>query len=371
MAKVVLKRNSSTPSFEACRLAADAYLNRERPLDITAKQHYEEIVEASGYSGDDIKYYNPTRYTSGPIILDVRTADSEMPDPYYAGHLPGAIYVPWREIVATGTLACLPKDRKIVVYSGNGQTGGQAAAILGILGYDVANLKWGIGSWTSDTDAAPGRYSLLRDTIWNEGSAHRTVTSDRSTFRARSLADEHQEKYPFPEAVAPGEESDVILQAARRYLDRCHAPNISGPELYRRLYAGQDAHFLCPPGSNEQSHGEFPFLLDVRESKPRGLGYVSGSLHVQRKEVFKIENLRRLPPDRLIVVHSATGHTGAQVTALLGVLGYRVTNLRFGISAWSLSLPGAEIAPGRYWAERDCQNFQVVAGFEAFVRCNT
>jgi hypothetical protein len=53
------------------------------------------------------------------------------------------------------------------------------------------------------------------------------------------------------------------------------------------------------------------------------------------------------------------------------MLGYRVTNLRFGISAWSLSLPGAEVAPGRYSEERDRQNFQLVAGFEPSVGCNT
>ena len=148
-------------------------------------------------------------------------------------------------------------------------------------------------------------------------------------------------------------------------------PNISGQELYRRLYAGQSPYFLCPPGSNEPPPSEFPFLLDVREDEAYGRGHISGSLHVPRREVFKRENLKQLPPDRLIVVHSGTGHAGAQVSALLGILGYRVANLRFGISAWSLSLPGAEIAPGRYSEARDCQNFQVVAGFEAFVGCNT
>jgi rhodanese-related sulfurtransferase len=369
MAKAVSRHMSKTSWSETCRQAAAAYLNPERPLEITASDLYKEIAEASGYSGDDIKYYDPNRYTSGPIILDVRAADSEMPDAYYAGHLPGAASVPWQQIADATTLACLPKDRRFVVYSANGQTGGQAAAILGILGYDASNLKWGIGSWTRDSDIAPGKYRLARDTIWNEGSAYRTVTSERSMFRAPAAADQRQGEYPFPETGAPFEGSDAVLSAARRYLDHCHTPNISGPDLYRRLYVGRDPYLLCPPGSKEPSAPDVPFLLDVRENKPRSLGYIPGSLHVRRKDVFKVENLKRLPPDRLIVVHSGTGHTGAQVTALLGVLGYRVTNLRFGISAWSLSLPGADIAPGRYSEARDCQNFHVVAGFEPFVRC--
>ena len=371
MTRVASNRRHADSAFDLCRSAADGYVNRGRSLEITARELYDAVVDASGYSGDDIKHYNPTRYTLGPVILDVRTSDSEMPDPYYAGHIPGAMHIPWKEIASPRTLSCLPKDRRIVVYSGNGQTGGQAAAILGILGYDVANLKWGIGSWTSDRDAAPGKYSLSRDTIWNEGSAHRTVSSERSTFRVRPPGGEREKEHAFPPLMEVDDRSDLVASAARRYLECCRAPNISGPELYRRLYVGQDPHFLCPPGSTEQAPVEFPFLLDVRDEKPYSHGYISGSLHIPWKDVLKGENLKKLPPDRLVVVHSGTGHTGAQITALLGILGYRVTNLRFGISAWSLSLPGAEIAPGRYSESRDCQNFHIVAGFEPFVRCTT
>ncbi len=335
-------------AFEVCRSAADAYVNRDTPHEISAKDLYDAIVEASGYSGNDIRYYNPTRYTLGPVVLDVRTNDPEMPDPYYAGHIPGATRAPWIDIASPRTLAWLPKGRRIVVCSGNGQVGGQAAAVLGIMGYDVANLKWGMASWTNDVEVAPGRYDLTRDTVWNEGSAHRTVSSERSTFRAHPPAQGTRRDYAFPALAGPSEGLDVILVAARHYLDGRSMPSMSGQELYRRLYAGQSPYFLCAPGSNEPPPSEFPFLLDVREDEAYGRGHISGSLHVPRKEVFKRGNLKQLPPDRLIVVHSSTGHTGAQVTALLGVLGYRVTNLRFGISAWSLSLPGAEFAPGRY-----------------------
>jgi len=168
VARVVSVRNSANPVFAACRSAISSCVRSGRPFQISARELYDTMVEVSGYSGGDIKYYDPIRYTLGPIILDVREADSEMPDPYYSGHIPGAMHVPWREIVSQRTLLCLSRDRKIVLYSGNGQTGSLAAAILGVLGYDAVNLKWGITSWTSDSDAAPGRYSLSRDTIWNE-----------------------------------------------------------------------------------------------------------------------------------------------------------------------------------------------------------
>ena len=357
--------------FEVCRLAADAYLNSGRLLDICARELYDSLVEASGYSGDDIKYYNPQRYTSGPIIVDVRTSDSEMPDLYYAGHIPGAWHVSWQEIARPKTLECLPKGRRIVVYSGNGQTGGQAAAVLGLLGYDAVNLKWGISAWTRDADAAPGRYEKVRDTVWQEGSAYRTVTGDNSIFRVHSPA-VTEAIYPFPSVTGDFDDEMAGMAAlADAYLSSCRAPNLAPPELYRRLYFDVDS--AVSGQSSEKGHPleTAPLLLDVREQEAYRRGFIPGSLHTAWNDVFKERSLSRLPPDSQIVVYSSTGHKGAQVTALLNLLGYRAANLKWGIAGWSLALPGAEIAPGRYVEAKDCLDYRIVSGFDAFVKCTT
>jgi hypothetical protein len=60
------------------------------------------------------------------------------------------------------------------------------------------------------------------------------------------------------------------------------------------------------------------------------------------------------------------------VTALLNLLGYDAINLKFGITSWSLSIPGRDIAPERYDEDRDCIHCKaVVEGYKSAVPCST
>ncbi len=373
MAREISARKASPAEsrFEICRRVAEAYINRIGPLDISARQLYESLVAASGYSGRDIKHYDPRQYTSGPIILDVRTSDSEMPDPYYAGHIPGAIHVPLQYVAAPETLACLAKARQVVICSHNGQTGGQVAALLGVLGYNTVNLRWGMSSWSSDADAAPGRYDLTRDTIWHEGSAYRTVSNRSSPVRARGSSTE-VETFVLPEVNADfSQELTALATLATGYLSRGQPLNISAPEVFSQLYSDDGLLPAFAFARQKSIARQAPILLDIRDEEIYLRGHILGSLHIVWKNVFQLVNLRKLPPQRRVVVYSSTGHTSAQVTALLNLLGYQAVNLRWGIAAWSLSLPGAEIAPGRYVEAEQCMHYPTVGGFEAFIKCAT
>ena len=171
--------NSSTSKggsaeFEVIRQAADAWVNNGKPLNITAETLYNGMMQVmpTGYSLD---WYHPTTYTTGPVVVDVRSWSSEMPDAYPTGHIPGSISIPWREITQWQNLNKLPKDRPITVYSDTGETGAAVAAILNVLGYPVTNLEWGMTSWTSNPTVAPGAYDKLRDTVWDWGGSYRAV----------------------------------------------------------------------------------------------------------------------------------------------------------------------------------------------------
>jgi rhodanese-related sulfurtransferase len=89
-----------------------------------------------------------------PVIVSVRSADD-----YAKGHIPGAINVPLKGIAKLENLQKLNPDKQIVVYCYTGRTGSQATAILNALGYDAANLLWGISGWTTDSVAAPKRFN--------------------------------------------------------------------------------------------------------------------------------------------------------------------------------------------------------------------
>lgn len=74
------------------------------------------------------------------VVLSIRQADA-----FAAGHISGAVNIPW----ATGMqeqFLTLPTDKKILTYCYSGQTAGQTVAILRLLGYDAASIKSGMGT---------------------------------------------------------------------------------------------------------------------------------------------------------------------------------------------------------------------------------
>ncbi|MGD2205805.1 MAG: rhodanese-like domain-containing protein [Anaerolineae bacterium] len=85
--------------------------------------------------------------SNDPVVVSVRGADH-----YALGHIAGAINIPWNQIAKAENLAKLPTDQPIVVYCYTGHTGQVAATVLAMLGYDVANLKYGMMSWTADDE---------------------------------------------------------------------------------------------------------------------------------------------------------------------------------------------------------------------------
>ncbi len=72
-------------------------------------------------------------------LLSVRKADD-----FAAGHIKGAVNLPFGKDMASG-FAELPMDKKIVVYCYTGQTAGQTVAALRMLGYDAVSLNGGFG----------------------------------------------------------------------------------------------------------------------------------------------------------------------------------------------------------------------------------
>lgn len=75
------------------------------------------------------------------LLLDVREASE-----WNAGHAPGAIHIPYEELVARGSE--LPRNRPIVTYCAGGIRSSLAASILETTGrHDVANMRGGFTAW--------------------------------------------------------------------------------------------------------------------------------------------------------------------------------------------------------------------------------
>jgi rhodanese-related sulfurtransferase len=119
--------------FEIVRAAAEQWLTTAEAPVMPADAVWENLSD--GDADND------------PVIVSVRS-----PEHYALGHVPGAINIPWRNIAASESLAKLPPDQKIVVYCYTGHTGQVAATVLGTLGYDVSNMKYGMMGWTEDDE---------------------------------------------------------------------------------------------------------------------------------------------------------------------------------------------------------------------------
>lgn len=78
------------------------------------------------------------------VIVDVRMPKDKK---YDQGHMPGAIYIGFKEIAKPENLAKLPKDKDIVVYCDTGHEQNKALSVLRMLGYKAYDMKWGMVSW--------------------------------------------------------------------------------------------------------------------------------------------------------------------------------------------------------------------------------
>jgi rhodanese-related sulfurtransferase len=134
-------------------------------LDVTSSTSELEIIRAAcdNYASAGFKNISAADLNTlitdadpanDPVIVSVRSAED-----YAKGHIPGAINIGLKDIAKIENLQKLNPGKQIVVYCYTGRTGSQATAILNALGYDAANLLWGISGWTTDPDVASKRFN--------------------------------------------------------------------------------------------------------------------------------------------------------------------------------------------------------------------
>lgn len=76
------------------------------------------------------------------LLVDVRSYKE-----FKGGHLPGAINIPYRDIVDPNNLALFPRDKEIILYCNSGHESTKVLSVLRMLGYNVYGMKWGMMGW--------------------------------------------------------------------------------------------------------------------------------------------------------------------------------------------------------------------------------
>lgn len=77
------------------------------------------------------------------LIVDVRPN----PPGQQGGRMPGALYIPYNEILKAENLKKLPKDKKVILVCVTGQTQNLPIVPLRVLGYNAYTMQFGHASW--------------------------------------------------------------------------------------------------------------------------------------------------------------------------------------------------------------------------------
>ena len=223
-----------------------------------------------------------------PYIVSVRSAEN-----YAAGHIPGAVNI------AFSKLTTLPEDEEILVYCYTGQSASMAAAILGVLGYDVQNLLHGMSSWSTDPDVYVKRFNP---------DAH------QGDYEVETTANAATKTYSFPELEnTTSTDSDDIITAAAETVSPKY---ITAADLNMKIAEDEDMTILSIRSADHYTVGHIPGAINI------GLGGLA-------------ENLDKLDPDAPVYVYCYTGHSAAQAVALLNMLGYDAYSVKFGMCSWT------------------------------------
>ena len=267
-----------------------------------------------------------------PFIVDTRE-----PEDFAAGHIPGAINIPLQDLpqaLLDGNSG-IPGDQEVIVASYWGDDGD-----LGILLINVARIEdpeaqltespapyakatalfQGMTSWSFRRDLVP------EGTRFDDALAA-GVTVEKATIPG-AVQGTPQGMYPDFEAFPADADTVIekILIRARNYLNS--VPDQRDLHVYPTTLA---------ENIQDGDPGNDPQIVSVRGPSADALGVIPGAMGIPYKDVAVLANSELIDPTRDVVVYCYTGHTGGLATISLGILGYPVKNLLYGMNGWSTS----------------------------------
>ncbi len=85
-------------------------------------------------------------------------------------------------------------------------------------------------------------------------------------------------------------------------------------------------------------------VVDVRPNPAEfGEGHIPGAIQITVQDIFKPENLKKLPKNKKIILACVTGQTQNLPIVGLRALGYDAYTMAFGYSAWTKGYRGGQL----------------------------
>lgn len=236
---------------------------------------------------------NNALLTSADIhIIDTRAAID-----FNAGHIPGAVNVPFSSLLNHYENNSLESKETVVILCYSGQGASYGTSLLRMLGYsNVKAMKWGMCSWNESTS------DYWVDAISNS-KAYQMVKTAGSKNQRGSLP-----------VLSTGESTAEAILRTR--VEELFTLGVSTAKI-----TSTDAFTNLTRN----------YTINYWQEEHYKMGHIPGSIqYTPKASLSYTQELTTIPTEKTIVVYCYTGHTSSFVAAYLRVLGYEAKSLVFG-----------------------------------------
>jgi len=275
--------------FDALLEASQEFLKNDIQL-IDAAEVYEKVVLEQ-----DLNYF----------VVDVRS-----PKSFAQGHIEGAVNIPYNLTAKPNMIANLPKDKTIIVACYSGHTASQTAAFWRMLGYDAIPMQNGMVGWNHTAGSALKQFDfpVVKEAV------QATTTYDLPSFEVEGVTDLES----------------LIINRSQSFLASGKGPVIKADEIKGKVVDGNLSDY---------------FLVDIRSEEDYNMGHIKGAIHIPYQVLAEVENLKKIPSDKKVVLIGYTGDDASQVVRVLNQLGYDAYALFQGMRVWTTNEVVNGIAP--------------------------
>lgn len=231
-------------------------------------------------------------------IIDIRSAEH-----YAAGHIKGAINIPFKDALSDDALKQYDPNKTLVIVCYTGHTASFATGALGTIGYKVTPLKFGMSGWLADkavigldpVAAGPGNYPVVTEATAPAGP------------------------FDLPKFASEGAE-DLVRAGQAQYenffkIER--AATIANADVFTIVTTKDDSYQI----------------VDVRDPESYAKGHIEGAINIPWTKI--VDEADKLDPSKKIVLVCVTGHTAGHASGVVNLIGYEAYNMKFGMSGWN------------------------------------
>ncbi len=274
-----------------------------------------------------------------PFVLDTRE-----PADFAKGHIPGAVNIPLLDLpqALLDADSRIPMAQEVVIASYWGDDGDMANLLVNL--YRIADpaaqkaaldaktatpypkstvIFQGMTAWSFERDLVP------TGTRFEDALAAGVIV--QKPLEAGTVTGVDQGAYPAFSAFGTDAVVTKALLRAKDYFSGFTTQ--FGTQVYPSALA---------QNLEDGNAANDPQLVSVRATNHYALGHIPGAINIPYQKVADVANFTKfVDPSHPIIAYCYTGHTGGIATMALGILGYDVRNLLYGVNGWNQGAPGA------------------------------